>query len=221
MKITPLRALAWAGGLAIAFVGSAHATVWKIESVQTGGGGFGASLFHLSTEASPMSGSVIADIPNITGDLGYYDDATGVISMTLDVTTTGGGAINVGPTFTLDGDLAFDGDGLLAANNDLTLDFANSGTGAGANAALVDTVLGFLPGWVCCGSSGYDPNSFKADPGGMIMTLWGANGFSGAFAGTYGPSTTLGIDLRIHLSYVGESYVSEPSTLALLGSCWY
>ena len=77
--------------------------------------------------------------------------------------------------------------------------------------------LWFTPGQQCCGGGPNPPNSFTADG---IMTLWGANGFDisafqndpqSGWASTGGNfTTTIGLDLRVHL-------VPEPTSLLLMG----
>lgn len=186
--------------LAVVLQGSAQATVYDITAVLGGSSGFGASSFHDASGTNPMSGPIVADIVEGPGLFGSYNDMTGVLNAT-GVNLVGGGS------FSLTGTLVFDAGGLLAANSVLAISF--SGT---SNPALNDTVLGFLPGYVCCGSSGFDPNSFQSLGDDRIMTLWGAD-FMGDFldTGSY-DYAQLGMDLRLRLT---ES-VPEPSVLAML-----
>lgn len=166
----------------------AHAVVYDVTAVLNGGGGFGASLFHNSSGSNPMTGSTITDF---TGNSvsGTYDDVTGALDVTiaLDGGFTG--------TFNLDGTLLFDGSGLLSANSQLALTFSD-----GAQGGLHNDSLGFQPGYVCCGSTDNDPNSFINN----IMTLWGANYGGGTFDGDYGtaPPRDLGLDIRLELTPV-------------------
>jgi len=199
-KILSVMALA-------ACCGTASATTYNITMVQSGGGGFGASLFHDASGSNVMSGLTVGTIPNISGLLGTYDDVTGAFYAELDVIPV----VGVVPTsFTLDGTLFFDGAGLLDDNYSLAIDFTPN-----AISPLSDGNIGFLPGYVCCGSTDNDPNSFLADSNGdLIMSLWGANFFSSLpFAGVYDNKTNLGMDLRIKLEPV-----PVPAAVWLFGS---
>lgn len=172
----------------VAISSMAKATTFNIDDVLSGSSGFGASLFHSASGSNPMSGSILASIPSVAVISGSYDDITGDFSATMGVSTGG--------TFTLTGTgLLFNGSGTLAANSQLSLSFTNP-TGA-----LQDNELGFLPDYVCCGSSGQDPNSFIVDGASNVMTLWGANFGGGTFDGNY-YIHDLGIDLRLSMSPV-------------------
>jgi len=165
----------------------AQAAIYNIDNVLNGSSGFNASLFHNASGSDPMTGTTLANIPSISVISGLYNDATGDFNATMSVSTGG--------SFTLSGTgLLFSG-GTLAANSQLSLTFTNP-TGA-----LQDNEIGFLPGYVCCGSSGLDPNSFIADSGSMVMTLWGANFGGGSFDGNY-YTHDLGIDLRLSMTPV-------------------
>ncbi len=196
-------------GIAICFllVGPINAATYNITAVLNGGGGFGASLFHDASGATVQSGNIVGNIDNITGILGTYDDVTGAFNATLDVTAVGS---PVPTTFTLSGTLFFDNAGLLDNNYSLFVDFLD-----GSFMELVDSNLGFKPGYVCCGNNGNDPNSLLVDGNGdLVMTLWGANFFSGLpFTGAYDNKTNLGMDLRIKLEPV-----PVPAAVWLFGS---
>ena len=170
--------------------GLAQATVYNVLDVLAGSGGFSASVFHDSSGSNPQTGTVLSDFTGNTVS-GTYDD----VSRLLDATITLDGGVD---TFTLNGFLTFDGAGLLAANSQLGLVFSTP------SAALHNDFIGFQPGYVCCGSSGQDPNSFIASGSNQIMTLWGANYGGGTFTGDYGPNPPrdLGMDLRLKLTAV-------------------
>lgn len=190
-------------GLALAaFCSTASATLYNIDAVLPGGGGFGASLFHDASGSSVMSGSTLADIPSVDegdyiGVSGSYDDVTGAFTVNLNIDPV----VGVSPsTVTLTGALFFDGAGLLNNNYSVAADFSPD-----VISPLADGNIGFLPGYLCCGNDGFDPNSFKQSLTGnsMIMSLWGAN-FSSAlpFDGAYDNKTNLGMDLRLRLTEV-------------------
>lgn len=186
---------------------AASATTYNVTMVLSGGGGFGASLFHDASGANVMSGNTVGTITNISGMLGTYDDVTGAFFADLDVVPV----VGTDPTsFTLTGTLLFDGAGVLASNSSLAIDFSPN-----AISPMTDGNIGFLPGYVCCGSTDNDPNSFLADTNGnLIMSLWGANFSSGLpFDGTYDNKTNLGMDLRIKLEPV-----PVPAAVWLFGS---
>jgi len=191
---------------AITLSSAAQATLFNITSVESGSSGFGASAFHDASGSNPMSGSQLADTIEAPGFFGTYDDATGFLNGS-------GFSLVGGGSFTLTGTLVFDINGLLSANSMLDLDFTG-----GPGGAVSDTTIGFLPGYICCGNTDYDPNSFKANGSEMWMTLWGADFSStdanGAplFAGDYSGSA-LGMDIRLAMT---EASVPEPSILALL-----
>ena len=170
--------------------GLAQATVYNVMDVLAGNSGFNASVFHNSSGSNPQTGTVLS---NFTGNTvsGTYNDVSGLLNVTIALDGTGG-------TFSLNGSLVFDGSGLLNANSQLSLVFSNP------TSALHDDDLGFQSGYVCCGSSGQDPNSFIASGSNQIMTLWGANYGGGNFTGDYGtnPPRDLGMDLRLNLTAV-------------------
>jgi len=198
-KIIAATILLGASGLAQA------TTVYNILDVRDGSSGFGASLFHDASGTNVMAGSTLADIPSIAVVSGTFDDATGTLNVTMNVSTGG--------TFTLSGTgLIFDGSGTLAANSQLNISFTNP-TGA-----LQDGIIGFLPGYLCCGRTDQDPNSFVADNGTMVMSLWGANfggdTFNGSYEGIEGNRlATYGMDLRLSMSPV-----PVPAAVWLFGS---
>ena len=182
-----------------------NAAVYNISSVLQGNdGGYGFSSFHDANDSTPMSGPKLADIsgPVISGT---YNDMTGAFDAVLTVS-------DAGPNVTLSGTLLFDGSGFLSASSMIAVDF----DGVSANPLLRDTVIGFLPGDICCSGAG-DPNSFKNIGGNMVMSLWGADwGYSGDFndalANPY-QGSKLGMDLRIQLTAV-----PVPAAVWLFGS---
>jgi hypothetical protein len=183
---------------AVGVTSAAQAAVYTITGVLGGSSDFGASSFHDASGSSPMVGPTVADILEGPGLFGTYDDVSGALHAT-------GLNINGGASFSLDGTLLFDADGLLTANSVLNVTFTGS--------SLSDTTLGFLAGFVCCGSSGFPPNSFRPDGANMILTLWGAD-FSGDFlsTGSY-TGSQLGMDLRL-----GMSAAPVPAAVWLFGS---
>lgn len=200
----------------LACCGVASATTYNITMVQSGGGGFGASLFHDASGANPMSGNKVADIPNITGLLGTYDDVTG--DFFADLTVVPEPFLGATPTtFTLSGVLQFDMNGVLAADSILAIDFDPA---AGMPSPLVDGLIGFQKGYVCCGKTDNDPNSFNP-LGNGIMSLWGANVSTATqnpdgsynWDGMYDNKTNLGMDLRLKLEPV-----PVPAAVWLFGS---
>lgn len=210
-------------GLAIVFVASssAYATVWNIDQVLTGAGvsGFGASGFHRATDSSPMSGT---DLGTITGSglLGTYDDFSGAFSATFDLGAAPNSGPNGGPTVTYSTGLGltFSPDGLsLSTLGSLIVTFAGTDLSY-HNSVDASNEIFYQTGTLGCCSSGVNgPNSFISDgQGGMIMTLWGANGWdtqNGGFNSNNSAfPTNLGNDLRIHLTEV-----PEPASLMLMG----
>ncbi len=180
-------------------------TVYKILTVMDGSSGFGASLFHDASGSNIASGNTLADIPSIGVVSGTFDDGSGTLNVTMNVSTGG--------TFTLSGSgLIFDGSGTLAANSQLSIRFSNP-TGV-----LQDDEIGFWPGYLCCGKTDQDPNSFVAGNGMMVMSLWGANFGGGTFTGSYDDAfgnrlATYGMDLRL-----GMAPVPVPAAVWLFGS---
>lgn len=197
--INAARSLVLIGLLAAS--GLAQATIYNVLDVLPGGSGFNASLFHNSSGTNPQTGSTISDF---TGNAvsGTYNDVTGLLDVTIALDGAGG-------TFNLNGLLVFSGTGELNGNSQLSLVFSNP------TAALHNDELGFQSGYVCCGSSGQDPNSFIDSGGNKIMTLWGANYGGGTFNGDYGPNPPrdLGMDLRLKLTAV-----PLPAAVWLFGS---
>ena len=170
---------------AVGVTSAAQATVYHITGVLGGSSDFDASSFHDASGSSPMVGPTVADILEGPGLFGTYDDVSGALTAT-------GLNMNGGASFSLQGTVLFDANGLLVANSVLNITFTGS--------SLSDTTLGFLPGFICCGSSGFPPNSFRPDGDNATMTLWGAD-FSGDFlsTGSYAGSQ-LGMDLRLQMS---------------------
>lgn len=203
MRILLVMALA-------AVTGTVQATLYSINDIKSGSGGFGASLFHDASGSNYMSGATIGDIVEGAGIFGTYDDVTGALNAT-------GMGLAAGGTFSLTGTLLFDGSGLLSADSVVFVDF--DATAEANHASLNDTIIGFKPGYVCCGNNGYDPNSFLANNSDMWMTLWGADfgigGIdpNGGWNGTY-DGAKIGMDIRLSMT---EISVPEPSILALLG----
>lgn len=193
--------------LAAGISANVQATTYNITAVLHGvDSGFGFSSFHDSSNAdgdnNVMTGPVLETF-DTTGLSGTYDDVTGSFNATFDISGTAG-------PVSMTGTLLFDGAGFLSANSELTLDFT------GSDGVLDDTVIGFLPGDICCGGTN-DPNSFD----GSLMSLWGANFDYGGgplgplgtpFDGSY-EGSTLGMDLRIELRPV-----PVPAALWLFGS---
>ncbi len=182
--------------------GFANATLWVVDEVLTGSGvpGFGASLYHAASDGAPMSGATLASITG-SGNLGTFDDATGILNVTMNLSTGGTTTLsNAGGT----------GMFFTAAGTELTT--AAAVTATAASLGLADDI--WFPGGnlLCCSSGSIGPNSFISDgAGGMIMTLWGANGWNSTSGFAGGGDTTIGIDIRLHFRQV-----PEPSALLLL-----
>lgn len=198
------------------FSHTASATIWDITAVQSGsGGGFGFSGIHAATPASPMSGTNLVTITG-AGSLGHYDDVTGELTATFDLSGTG---IDAGSTMTITmfgADTMFftNPNGTLSSPARVNVDFDINFTGAATAlqmSRLVDGVVGFKEDFVCCGSNGNDPNSFHANGDDRVMSLWGGTGFN-IDTQTY-PGATFGMDLRLDM----VAYVPEPMTGALFG----
>ena len=189
---------------------SAMATLWNVDEVLGGSSGFGASLFHDASGSNAMSGAVLANISG-AGMLGTFNDVTGQFSGTFNVN------VSSGPSFSLSSsNLIFGGGGFgtLDNNSSMTLNFANGSLNGESSPATI----GFLPGYICCGNTENDPNTFNSDGmGGAIMTLWGADGFD---VDNYGIgsyfNSNLGMDFRVHLTEV--SAVPLPASLPLMMS---
>lgn len=179
-----------------------QAATWLIVDVLDGSSGFGASSFHDSSGADPMVGPSLAEIDEVPGVYGTYDDVTGVLSASGLTVASGG-------SFTLDGTLLFPG-GLLSPASTVDVDFTST------IPALTDTTIGFQTGYVCCGGTGEDPNSFVANIDGKVMSLWGAN-FTGTFDGTTYPGSTTGMDIRLQLAPVPVPAAAWLFGSALLG----
>jgi len=216
MKL-PTRLLSMMAALGLAT--GAEAGMFQILSVQGCSGGFCASLFHDASGSNPMSGATLAEITGIATAPGVgntYDDQSGAFDAVFSVSDG-----SAGGTVHLQGQLDFPaapGGGLLAGVSSLTADFE----GAVAT-GLADTTLHFDTGYQCCGSDGFDPNSFLPSaapfpqgPDVMLMTLWGANGWNG----NAWPAASLGIDLRVLMQALPRTLpnlpVPEPGAPALL-----
>lgn len=182
------------------------ATTFDIDSVASGGGGFGASLFHKATGTNPMSGGTILDFTGWSV-VGTYDDALGILTATItDPNPT------TGYEFTLStvDPLKFNTpNSTLASIGSLSVDFNAALESASLPQALVDQTLTFLPGpaFQCCGSTpGVHPNSFD----GSTIVLWGA---------THYPDWDVvkperfGIDIKL-----GVTPVPLPAALPLFGT---
>jgi len=198
------RVLCLMAGLSLA--GAAHATLWNVDAVLDGtDSSFGFSGFHDAT-GDPMSGTEFTEISG-TGGIGTFDDSSGLLSITVD--------LSIGGTAELAGTLDFSsGFGFLVTNSSLGIDF--SGLPGSAPSALSDSILTFEDGGVCCSGAGSDrPNSFVlGGAGDALLTLWGADGYSptSSTSGSYTSSTDLGLDLRLQLTRV-----PEPLSMALMG----
>jgi hypothetical protein len=192
---------------------AAEATVYDITGVLNGvDGGFGFSGFHyagdggsgVNGDGNPMTGSALAGIPTATGFLGSYDDVSGAFTATL------GSDFAPIPTFTLSGNMLFDGAGFLAPASTLDITFHTI-------AGDFTTGMDFAAGQVCC-SGANPPNSFD----GSLLSLWGANSTvdltSIAVVMNYFPEYVytdplLGMDLRLELTAV-----PVPAAVWLFGS---
>jgi PEP-CTERM motif len=209
-----LSALGFAACVALVPI-SASATVWMVNHVHGGSSGFGASGFHDASGGSPMSGNALSVLgPNV---FGTYNDASGLLSVDVQIDSGEGGA-----GFSLLGNLLFGGNVLLGPST-LFANFLGTVTDPDwGGTVLGSTTLGFRPGFVCCGSSDNDPNSFViGPPDEAIMTLWGADGFdmtANNNTGGYTNATLLGMDLRLHMTKTGGgNQIPEPGTLAVFG----
>ena len=199
--------LSLASLLLLAFTIPSHATVFDIVAVETGSGGFGASLFH-DTTCGLMCGNNVGRVSaaNDGTVLGSYNDLTGAFSGTFNLNQAGG------PWVSLVGNLSFDPvTGLMDAVSFLTVTFGGTDLSGG------DNLMAFTEGWQCCGNDGFDPNSFKFDHGSAdgshVMTLWGANGWDDGFS----DASLLGVDLRFRLvSSPSGGTIPEPGALALV-----
>ena len=212
-----IHLLALAAGML--WMGGASATLWDVFSVHGCSGSFCASVFHASSGSSPMSGDILADITDVdfsSAASNTYDDASGAFDAGFTLENASGNT-----SARLTGTLSFDvgtpqqaGTGLMDAVSSLTVAFDVTPLYAGT-----DDDLFFDVGYQCCDFSGFDPNSFlvSGSPfpvGGMLMTIWGANGWNGAGW----PNSSLGIDLRIFLveALPPQTSAPEPATLALV-----
>jgi hypothetical protein len=207
---TKLQCLALLAGLTS--VGCAHATLWNIADVLGCSSGFCASLFHSATGATPMSGANVGNIDgvsNTTGALNQYDDSTGTFDGGFTLSGASGNT-----TVRLTGDLSFGANGLMDVVSSLQMSFDATPLYSPTPAQTPPTgdTLFFDVGYQCCGNSGFDPNSFLVSGSpfptpGMVMTLWGANGWDPQTAAW--PGANLGIDLRVLLV---ESPDQPPNT---------
>ena len=201
------------------FTSPASAALYDVDFALPGGSGFGASLFHDASTGNHMSGDVVGNItPNNPDTTGVYDSITGEFYAEIhDVTPV----YDTQPNhFTLSGTLLFDANGVLANDSTLFLDFTD-----GASGKLVDGMMGFKAGYVCCGSTDSDPNSFiqQGESDIFWLTLWGANYNSeNPWDGEYDNKTNLGMDLRLQLTELpgdrGLPQVPVPAAAWLFGS---
>jgi len=184
----------------------AEAAVYDITGVLSGvDGDFGFSGFHyagnggsgVNGDGDPMTGSPLADIPAATGLLGSYNDVTG------DFTATLGSDFAPIPTFTLSGNMLFDGSGFLASTSTLNITFHTTTLAGDFD---FTTGMDFAAGQVCCSGTN-PPNSFD----GTLLSLWGANSIVDLSSITdvmyLFPEYThanplLGLDLRLELTAV-------------------
>lgn len=205
------RNLAVAGAVSIAALAvsvPAQATVWTIDAVLSGNdGGFVASGFHTPNPGDVMRGSNLGSITGST-NAGFFNDVTGVFS----------GAFSFGSVnFTLSSsNLKFNSSSNWALLNDASMALTVL-NGSIVNAANFD--IGFMQGLICCGDADNRPNSFEIINGTTaILALWGADGFNG---GTSYSGSTLGMDLRLHLSLGDNQNLGEvpiPASLPLFGT---
>lgn len=202
------------------FATTASAVIYDIVEIQTGSSGFGASGFHDAGGSNVMSGPSLGSITTGTiSSFGTYNDATGFFSVRLPVVPSTLGGIGAGPGFTLasTGAILQFGTGpgtfgFLTGSAALDIVFDNP-TGK-----LLNSILGFRPGDVCCSEDGFNPNSLRASLGAdsargidAILTLWGADGFdlgTGEYSGS-----SLGMDIRL-----GLAVVPVPAALPLFGT---
>ena len=203
-------------------MGSAQATLRDIVSVLGCSSGFCASLFHESSGSNPMSGANVGDITGVsgtTGALNQYDDSTKSFDGGFTLSNAGDNT-----TVRMTGSLSFDsGTGLMNVVSSLTLTFDRTplySATPGFTPSAGDTLF-FDLGWQCCGGTDFDPNSFKVSGspfpvGGIVMTIWGANGWDGSGW----PGSNLGVDLRLLLvenpTQPPSTGVPEPGSLALM-----
>lgn len=221
-------AVAGAMSLAAVTISSpASSMMWDIVEVQTGSSGFGASSFHDASDDTPMTGNTLSTItgesaPNYISPLGTFDDVSGIFHAVLNFTVGGGSS-----TFSLDSttttvQMDFGGDGsfgpLLSAANLLL----NLGTGNGlvtGNGYIETALIGFKAGFVCCGGTDNDPNTFQDSGNEAILTLWGADGFN--FGTSTYPGSNLGMDIRLRMVLSENQNTGEvpvPPALPLFGT---
>ena len=153
-----------------------------------------------------------------------YDDVTGAFDAGFSLTNAVGGntAVRMQGTLSFDTTTGNPTSGLMNAVSSLTTTF--NGTTplyAWTDSGNTDNELFFDVGYQCCGSSGFDPNSFlvSGSPfpvGGNLMTIWGANGWDGTTSSW--PYSTLGVDLRLYMVEAPppQTGVPEPASLALV-----
>ena len=192
----------------------ASATVWNIFNVQGGSeGGFTYSLIHEASGCNAMCGSTIATISG-NGALGTYDDQTGMLNATFNLSGSG---IAAGATMTIASKAT--NPLLFGGVDDTTLapalfDVTFTGT---TIAGVQSAVVGIKSGYVCCGNDGNDPNSFKAvSPGLGLISLWGADGFN--INGETYEIATFGVDLRIEVAATNNDDVPEPGALLVFAT---
>lgn len=181
-------------------------TVYTILEVFPGYDGFSASQFHDSASGPNFAtGTTLATIDIAPVISGTFNDDTGALNATIEIYRGG--------TFTLSGTgLIFDSNGILASNSQLNITFSDP------VGALQDDTLGFMSGYVCCGRSDQDPNSFISTGNKNVMSLLGANFGGGTFNGSYDDAygarlATFGMDIRLNMAPV-----PIPAAVWLFGS---
>lgn len=180
------------------FFGNASATLWQIDNVLSGSdSGFGFSSLHKADDNTPMSGSILANIENLSFS-GTFNDVSGAADFVL--------GLSNGDALSLTGNLFFSGFGDMTANS--TLEYSgldNIAASVWGTSALLSSsgTFGFLPGDICGGCGGSNgPNSFTQAGGGLTyLTLWGADFGSPTWGGDYDGSK-IGMDLRLEMSVV-------------------
>jgi hypothetical protein len=182
------------------FFGNASATLWQIDNVLSGTDqGFGFSSLHKANDSTPMSGSELAKIQNLSFS-GTFNDVSGAADFVL--------GLDNGDNLSLAGNLLFAGFGDMSGNSTLAysgltnLAASTWGTSVGLSSS---GTFGFLPGGICGGCGGANgPNSFTQTGGGLTyLTLWGADFGSSTFGSpTPYEGSKIGMDVRLEMSAV-------------------
>ena len=184
------------------FFGNASATIWQIDNVLSGiDQGFGFSSLHMANDSTPMSGSELAKIQNLSFS-GTFNDVSGVADFVL--------GLSNGDNLSLTGNLIFDGFGDMDAHSTLAYsgldNLAASDWGSLPAVALSSSgTFGFLPNDICGGCGGDNgPNSFTQAGSGLAwLTLWGADFGSDTFGGINPyDGSKIGMDVRLEMSAV-------------------